>query len=116
MHTPKEPSRDSDVIQQAEQIANAALDSKGQPVRTGVLSICDVDLPFLVADGEVYIQTTFPEFFDAVSAAMVDFLRDMEIRISEARGAALAHAHLFPEVHLSRVVEPNVVRDSGEQR
>jgi len=116
MHTPNQPQGPSDIVQQAQQIANAATDSKGEPIRAGVLTVCDVDLPIIIANGEVYVQATLPEFFDAVSAQVVDFLRDLETRISEARRAALAHADLFPTVDIERVVESRVVRDRGEQR
>lgn len=116
MHTPKEPSRDSDIVQLAQQIADAAANSEDHTISVGVVSIYDVDLPVFISDGELYVQAPLQSVFDAVSAALVDVLRDLETRVSEARSAALASPDFFPKVHFSGVVVEHVVRDSGEQR
>jgi len=116
MHTPQEPSRTSDVVQLAEQIANAATNSKGHTVSTGILTICDVDLPFFIADGELYVQAPLQGILDALSSALVDFLRDLEARVSETRSAALASTDFLPQIYVQGVVVEHVVRDSGEQR
>src|SRR5689334_5452032 len=116
MHTPEEPQRIGDVIQQAEQIAHAAIDSEVGSVRTLTITICDVDVPCIISNGDVYVQTTLQGFCDAVQSTMVEFLRSLEDRISEARRVALAHADFFPAVHFKRVAGEDVVRDSGEQR
>jgi len=109
MHTPEESQGFGDILQQAQQIADAATHSEVGSCRTFTLSICDVDVPCVISDGEVYVQTTLQGFHDAVSAAMVEFLGSLEARISEARRTALAHADFFPEVHFKRVVGGDVV-------
>jgi hypothetical protein len=116
MHTPEEPQRLGDILQQAQQIADAATDSEVGSVRTLTISICDVDIPCVISNGDVYVQTTLQGFCDAVQATMVEFLGSLEDRISEARRVALAHADFFPAVHFKRVAGEDVVRDSGEQR
>lgn len=116
MHNPEEQTRRRDVVQQAVEIANAALDSTNPLVHALTLSICDVDIPVVVANGEVYVQATLPEFHDALSAAMVELLRHLEIGISEARRGALAFACAHPELGVEAMAVAHVVRDSGEQR
>jgi len=109
VHNAEDSTRNSDLFQQAQQIADAAIDSTNRYVRTGVISVCDVDIPFVLADGDVYLQATLPEFHDAVSALMVEFLRNLEARISEARRTTLAHAGDFTLVRVKGVVGEDVV-------
>lgn len=115
MHTPQESQGFSDVVQQAQQIAHATDDSEVGSFRPITVTICDVDLSCIITNGEVYVQTTLQGFHDALSAAMVEFLSDLEAGISEARSSALAHARDFPQFHVKRVVESDVVRDCGER-
>jgi len=115
VRTPEEEARYGDVVQQAEQIAHAALDSTVTEIRPFTLIVCDVDVPCVVANGDVYVQTTLQGFHDAVSAALLEFLSSLEARISEARSTALASADSFPQVHFERLDEPHL-GGSGEQR
>lgn len=116
MHNPEEPTRRRDVVQQAVEIANAALDSANPIVHALTVTVCDVDIPVVVANGEVYVQATLCEFHDALSAAMVELLRHLEIGISEARRGALALACAHPELGVEAMAISHLVRDSGEQR
>jgi len=116
VHTPEESSRPCDVVQLAQQIANAATNREDHTVSVGVITICDVDLPFFISSGEFYVQAPLQSILDAVSASLVDFLRDLETRISETRSAALASTDFLPQIHVEGMVVEHVVRDSGEQR
>lgn len=114
MHTPEESTRLRDFVFLAQQVADAAIDSQGQPLRAGVIAICDVDIPVVIANGEVYVQAPLLSFSDAMQAAMVEFLRSLETGISEARSAALASPDFLPVVYQPRVAGADVVRGSGE--
>lgn len=116
MHTPEEPTRQRDVIQQAQSIADAAANSEGEYFAVAAIRICDVDLPIIIAHGDVYVQATLQLVFDALSASMVEFLRHLEDGISDAGRGALASAGVLPKVYFPRMVESDVVRDSGEPR
>lgn len=109
MHSPEKPSRRGDLIQQAQSIADAAMRSTSGTVHPFTLVICDVDVPCFITDGEVYVQAPLQIVHDALSAQMVEFLRDLEARISETRRAALASVGVFPAVHVTNVVSGDVV-------
>lgn len=115
MHNPEDAARCRDIVQQAFEIANAAANSANPLVHTLTVSVCDVDIPVIVANGEVYVQTTLQGFHDAMSATLVEFLRHLEIGISEARRGALAFACAHPELGLEAMAVAHLVRNSGEQ-
>jgi hypothetical protein len=116
MHNTEGPKGPGDILQQAQQIADAATNGTDNAYGPFTLTVCDVDLPAFIWDGDVYIQAPLQGFFDAVAACVSDSIGDLEARISEARRAALASDYFRLTLPVTRVVESVVVRDSGEQR
>jgi hypothetical protein len=116
MHYTQEPSGGGWLLQQAQQVANAAQNGADFAEGPFTISVCDVDLPAFIWDGAVFVQVPLEGFFDAITAAVLDSLRDLEVRVSEAGRAALSSTDFRSALPRTPVVESRVVRDSGEQR
>lgn len=116
MFSSEEQSRLRRLIQQAESVASAADNGAVAEIHYLTVTVCDVDLPCCISNGELYVQAPFQIVLDAMCAALGEFLSDMETRVSEARRTALASTDLFPTVHFKRMAGQDVVPDSGEQR
>jgi len=113
MHSPEEKAGLSDDV--FAQVTQQVLEAM-QPGLTAValtVTLCDVDLPAFVVDGELYVQAPLPLIFDAFAAYISDGLSVLETRVSETRSAALASAHLQPTVLEQIVAEQSVVRNGG---
>jgi hypothetical protein len=115
VHTAKEPTRDSQHLLAA--LAQQVTEAIGADLAGGafIVTICDVDLPAFMADGELYVQAPLPLVFDAFAAYVSDSLSALEIGISDTRRAALSSARNGRAVPGTSVVVEGVVRDGAEQ-
>jgi hypothetical protein len=80
-----------------------------------VVSIGDVDLPSFVSDGRLYIQAPLPLVFKAFAEDISDFISDMEIRVSDARGRTLSLDRYGRPVSGAGVAQSRVVRSGGKR-
>lgn len=82
--------------------------------RSLTVTIGNTDLPAFVSSGILYIQAPLPHVFRAFAEDLSDFLRDLEVRVSDARGATLAFDCDGRPVYRSGMAFESVVSDSGE--
>jgi hypothetical protein len=116
VHHSEKPQGLGDILFQAQQIANAAQDGPDFAEGPFTISFRDVDIPAFIWDGAVYVQMPLEGFLDAVTAALSEVLRDLEVGISEAGRAALSYTNFRATLPRAFVAKSGVVRDSGEQR
>lgn len=97
------------------QIAHAQAHSQGRHPVALKVTLCDVDLPAFVSDGQLYVQAPLQRIFEAFAEDLSAFLGDMEVRISAetGRGALPLDRHWCP-VSGAPVAIPCVVRGCGE--
>lgn len=74
------------------------------------VTIGDVDLPAFLSNGIWYIQAPLPLVFEAFAESLPEFVRDLEVRVSDQRGRALPLAGNGRAVHRKRMAKPSVVR------
>lgn len=80
------------------------------------VTIGNVDLPAFVSDGKLYVQASLGLLFEAFAENLSEFLRDMEVRVSTARGATLSLDRDGRPVHGAGMAESSVVSDRGIER
>ena len=89
---------------------------KNRPGGSFTVTIGNTDIPAFVSNGVLYLQAPLGLFFEAFAEDLPAFLRDMEIRISDARGATFSlDCHGAP-VSLAGLAEPRVVRNRRWRR
>jgi hypothetical protein len=81
-----------------------------------IVSIGHADLPAFVSDGRLYIQAPLPLVFEAFAESLPDFVRDMEIRVSDQRGSTLSLGTDGRPVSGARVAKSSVGRRSRQRR
>lgn len=67
------------------------------------VTIGDIDLPAYVSNGELYIQAPLGFVFEAFGENVSNFLRDMEVRISNPGGTTLSFDDLRRTLYRSSV-------------
>lgn len=88
----------------------------GRPGGSFTVTIGNTDIPAYVSNGVLYLQAPLGLFFEAFAENLSDFLRDMEIRISDSRGTAFSlDSHGHP-VSLAGLAEPRMVRNRRWRR
>jgi hypothetical protein len=105
-----------DVVHQAESESHVATLRQNGWRGSFTVTIGNVDLPAFVSDGKLYIQAPLPLVFQAFAEDIRAFLRDMEIRVSDARGAPFPLDRNGRPVPGARVAKSRVVRRSGVGR
>jgi hypothetical protein len=80
----------SDDVLEAFTVPNAQDVRASGPRRVVKVTIGDVDLPAYLSDGCVYIQAPLPLVFEAFGEDLSEFVRDLEVGVSTARGTPLS--------------------------
>jgi len=80
-----------------------------------IVTIGDTDLPAFVSSGILYIQAPLPHVFRAFAEDLSDFLSDLEVRVSDARGATLPFDSDGRPVYSAGLAFESLVSDSGQQ-
>lgn len=116
MFTPEEQPRDGGDL--FEEITVANVEDLRQVRRNCALTITirHPDIPAGISFGTFYLAATPNRVFEALEAYLPEFLRDLEIGVSEARSAALPLADFLGAIFGEGVVIEGVVFDSGERR
>lgn len=73
------------------------------------VSIGDTDIPAFVSSGKLYLQAPLGLFFEAFAEDLPAFIRDMEIRISDARGTPFSLDSNGRPVSLAGLAIPSLV-------
>lgn len=79
------------------------------------VTIGNTHLPAFLSNGVLYIQAPLGLFFEAFAENVSDFIRDMEIRVSDSRGRALPLDGDGRPLHRKRVAKSGVVRSGGQR-
>lgn len=74
------------------------------------VTIGHVDIPAFVSNGRLYIQAPLPLVFEAFGENLSDFIRDLEIGVSNAWGRALPLNSDGITVYGAAVAESSMVR------
>lgn len=101
-------------VQQAESQSHAKSDGEDSDIAVTTFTLCDVDLSIFVVGGTVYVQAPLSDVFDAFAAHVSEGLRDLEIRVSEARRPALAPNGVQRAILGKRVAESGVGGGSAQ--
>ena len=75
------------------------------------VTIGNVDLPAFVSGGSLYIQAPLPHVFKAFAEDVSEFVRDLEVRVSDARGGSFSLDSDGRPVPGTRMAKSRVVRD-----
>jgi hypothetical protein len=102
------------VVHEAEPFEDAPSFRNNEPRRAFVVTVGNVDLPAYVSDGAVYIQAPLPLVFEAFAESISDFVRDLEVRVSDTRGRALSLDGAGRALLAPRMAESGVVRGSWQ--
>lgn len=94
---------------------NAASIRRDQADGSLIVTIGDTDLPAFVSSGILYVQAPLPHIFRAFAEDLSDFLGDMEVRVSDARGATLPFDSDGRPIYRAGMAISGLVSDSGEQ-
>ncbi len=79
------------------------------------VTVGNTDLPAFLSNGVLYVQAPLGLFFEAFAENVSDFIRDMEIRVSDSRGRALPLDGNGRPLHRKRVANSGVVRSGGKR-
>lgn len=116
MHTPTpDEARGSDNVLAAFSLEDVADNGEDIAPTVVVFTLCDIDIPCVLRDGELYCEASLQSVFDAFAASISEGLRDLEDRVSKARGSALAFDGLQRSLFSARLVVPRVVFDREER-
>lgn len=107
---------DGDAIHATVQIADAQNIRDNRQECALTVTIGNTDLPAFLSSGVLYIQAPLGLFFEALAEDISEFIRDLEIRVSDKRGRALPLDGDGRPVHRARVAKSRVVRSGGKQR
>lgn len=113
MYPSKITKRSSKVVHASITAANAETFRSDRPRCPWTVTIGDVDLPAYISDGKLYIQAPLPHVFEAFAEDVSDFIRDMEIRVSNAGGATLSLDRDGRPVYGAAMAQSSVVPDGG---
>lgn len=89
---------------------------KNQPGGSFTVTIGNTDLPAHLSYGVLYIQAPLGLIFEAFAEDLPAWLRDMEVRISDSRGAPFSLNPDGRPVSLAGLAEPRVVRNRRWRR
>lgn len=73
------------------------------------VSIGDTDIPAFVSSGKLYLQAPLGLFFEAFAENLPEFIRDMEVRISDSRGSPFSLDSNGRPVSLAGLAIPSLV-------
>jgi hypothetical protein len=104
-----------EVVHQTEQVEDAAPLRNYRPRNSFVVTIGNTDLSAFVSDGVVYIQAPLTHIFEAFAEDISAFIRDLEVRISDAGGSSLSLDSDGRPVYGKAVAESRVVRGRRER-
>lgn len=88
----------------------------GEQDLTFTVTVGNVDLPAFVSSGILYVQAPLPKLFEAFAEDLSDFLRDMEVGISDSRGTSFSLDRNGRPVHREKLAQSGVVRSGGKRR
>jgi hypothetical protein len=115
VHSPESSeTRNGNDVQQAESQQDAANGGADIAYTAVVFTLCDVDLPCVVFDGELYVQAPIQDVFDAFAAYVSESLSNLETRVSETRSTALALDGIQRSLFGAPVALTRVVRGSEQ--
>lgn len=103
------------VVHEAESIEDAPPFRNNEPRGAFIVTVGNVDLPAYVSNGTVYLQAPLPLIFEAFAESLPDFVRDLEVRISDTRGRPFSlnrNGRPFPG---QRLAVSGVVRSGGKR-
>jgi hypothetical protein len=103
-------SWDDNVIHATVQVADASNIRDNRQDCALSVTIGNTNLPAFLSNGVLYVQAPLGLFFEAFAENVSDFVRDMEIRVSDSRGRALPLDGNGRPVHRKRVAKSGVVR------
>lgn len=90
MHDNGEQSGFDSHVQSSVADEDAADDSEVQLIGLVDCVIGNTHVPAFIFDGEVYLQAPLRLIFEAFAEDVSEWVRDMEVRVSDSRGAALS--------------------------
>lgn len=100
----------SDDVLEAFTVADAQDIRTSGPRPTLSVSIGNVDLPGFILEGVIYIQAPLTTIFQAFAEDLSAFVRDLEVGISDERGAPLSLDGNGRSVPIQRMAKSRVVR------
>lgn len=95
--------------------ANAEALRSDRPRCPWTVTIGDVDLPAYISDGKLCVQAPLPDLFEAFAESLPDFVRDMEIRVSNTRGTSLSLDRDGRPIYRSWLAVTSLVPDGAER-
>jgi hypothetical protein len=106
----------SDTVHTSLSVEDAAALRQDRQSGSFTVTIGNVDLPAYLSSGVLYLQAPLGLFIEAFAEDLPAFLRDMEVRISDARGAAFSLNCDGRPVSLAGLAEPRVVSNRWWRR
>lgn len=116
MHYEHDDAGDGHIVHTAISEPNAQTLRQDRRGGSFTVTIGDVDLPAFVSHGVLYLEAPLGRVFEAFAENISEFLRDMEVRISDSRGTAFSLDSNGHPVSIAGLAEPRVVRNSGWRR
>lgn len=105
--------RSSVVVHASIAAANAEAFRSDRPRCPWTVTIGNTDLPAFVSDGKLYIQAPLSHVFEAFAEDVSAFIRDMEVRVSNAGGGTLSLDSDGRPVYGAAMAQSSVVPGSG---
>ena len=109
MHYEHDDAGDGNVIHTALSEPHAQTLRQDRRGGSFTVAIGDVDLPAFVSNGVLYLEAPIGLVFEAFAENLPDFLRDMEVRISDSRCTAFSLDSNGHPVSRAELAEPRVV-------
>lgn len=106
---------EGDAVHTTQQITDAQALREDFEGAAFTITVGNTDLPAFVSDGKLYVQAPLPLVFKAFAENLSDFISDMEIRVSDARGRPLSLDRNGRPIYRAPMAESSVVRSGGKR-